>query len=153
MLMRHAPTKKYEADFARTSITPADPAFENDEVVQRARAFLDAWTNKRWVLWPPSHHRCCSDRNQMAPQRATPRTLRAVRPHELGTEKGRDRPSVQIRGTATVNGKSTNLQFRMTFELTNGDMAMSGDANTAWRVAIWAPDTYLEDSTESEHAD
>lgn len=50
MLMRHAATKKYEADFTATSITPSDPGFENDEVVQRARAFLDAWTNKRWGL-------------------------------------------------------------------------------------------------------
>ena len=156
MLMRHAAVKKHEADFTPTSITPADPAFENDEVVQRARAFLDAWTNKRWGLvaafTPPVLLGSKSDgaaaryaKDTFGQYDVTSWELRRVT---------RDRPSTaQIRGTATVNGKSTNLEFPMTFELTNGDLAVSGDANAAWRVAVWAPNTYFEDSTESEHAD
>ena len=46
---------------------------------------------------------------------------------------------------AVVNGKPTNMQFPMTLELTNGDVATPGDADAAWRVAVWAPITYFED--------
>ena len=148
MLKRDAAVKKYEAAFTASSIRPSDPGFDNDEVVQRARAFLDAWTNKRWGLvaafTPPvllgakeDGAAACYAKDTFAQHDVTSWELTMVT---------RDRPSTaKIQCNATVNGEPGNMQIPMTLELTNGDVAMPSDADAAWRVAVWAPNTYFED--------
>ena len=146
-IKRQAAYKAYEKGFVPRTITPSDAEFANNEVVQRATDFLDAWQHRRWGLvaafTPPMLL-------GSTPEGQAARFAKDVfEEHDLSTWKITtvtydQASSVEIRAIATLNDDMTELRFRMVLWTADGNVGMPGDDGASWRLAVWAPNTFTE---------
>ena len=56
--------------------------------------------------------------------------------------------TADVRGTASINGETTEMHFRMIRWNTDDKLAMPSDDEASWRLAIWAPHTFFEDGAD-----
>lgn len=146
-LKRQAAHKRYEKDFISSTVTTSDPGFERSEVVCRAIEFFDAWQRRRWGLvaafTPPMLLASKSDgeaarfaKDVFGQHELTSWDIAAVK---------YDQPSTaEVCAAGTVNGKITEIRFRMALWTEAGNVALPTDDGAAWRLAVWAPHTFFD---------
>jgi hypothetical protein len=152
-LTRHAAYKECEGNFSPASITPSDPGFDNDEVVLRAIEFLDAWSRKRWALvaafTPPMLLSSTVDGTaaRFAKDVFGQYELASFAPICVAHDHA---SSAEIRAAATVNGALTELRFRMVLWTPDSNVAMPTEDGATWRLAVWAPNTFLGEAANDD---
>lgn len=129
-LKRLADYKKYEKEFISRTVTPSDPGFETDELVLRAKEFLDAWQHRRWGLvaafMPPVLQDLQSEGE------AARHAKEMFEQHDLTrwdvTSVTYDQASTaDIRANATVNDENADVQFRMILWTMDGKVGIPSE--------------------------
>lgn len=144
-LTRHAAFKKREKEFVASTTVVGSTGFEQDEIVVRASEFLDAWSNGRWAMVadfiPGILRRKSKHENVLwAKESLEGYAIANWAIQSLSRDMA---AAAQVGATCSVNGQAMTMSFRMTFQTEDGNIALPGDADAAWRVAIWAPHTYF----------
>lgn len=148
-LVRHGAYKKYEREFKSFSLRPSDPSFRTNEVILLATEFLDAWEHRRWAhvaKFMPSVLR-----REMTDGAAAPQAKQAFDRHHLTdweiTSVTYDQASSAAIGiVGSINGVRRELRFRVVRWTSDGKVAIPGEDDATWQLAVWAPETYLQDS-------
>jgi len=138
--------QKLSDEFSPRTLDAGSQEFADHPATAAASAFLEAWRHRRWERLAPYIRdalRNCDSAGQEA-QRA--KDIYGAYPIDdyAITSLTLDGPcSVEVRVTETGSGESRDFRFRMIEWTADGDLALPGDEETAWRIAVWPPHTFF----------
>lgn len=145
-LNRHAAYTKYQREFVSSTLDATEPGFESNEIVLLASEFLDAWTHGRWGIvakfTPPILRGSKSD-GQSARHAKETFERYALTKWTIGSMTYDQASTAEIRALATINEQTTQLRFRFVFRTLDGNIAIPGQDEGLWSLAVWAPSTYV----------
>lgn len=147
MVAEHGRKKKAREEFVPWTIQSSSADFGDNDVVQAAGQFIEAWQNGRWALVVPfMPHQLLGDKH---PSDAIVYTKGWFERHtiediEIDRVEYTQSSVAEVRGTATIDGTTGLLLLRFVYYDDGGDLALNDD-DGSWRLAIVAPHTYLVD--------
>lgn len=127
----------------------SDPDFGTIDSVREAQRFLDAWQRGQWSrvaqFMPPPLRGKNWSAGRMAKAAKDTFERFDLTSYEL-TECSLDQAEAAgLTARVTVNGEQRTMKFRMVHYNSAGDLAVPSDNDTAWKLAIWAPQTFFKD--------
>ena len=146
-IKRHTAYNDYQDSFEPRSITPDSPGFGESEVVVRTTEFLEAWEHRRWGhvarFEPPMLAGLGSEgeRARFAKDTFSGHELESWEIESVALQQA---STADIRITASVNAEIRRMSFRMILWNSEGKLAMPDDDGAEWRLAVWAPQTFVE---------
>lgn len=148
-VQQHAALERYNAEFSPTTVTPTAPTFTRDAVATRSRAFFEAWEHGRWGLVvdfvgpqlstsskPGEAIRWVKETLEQRELAAwTIESVAYIWPH-----------TADVRSRAVLNGDEVPLRLRWSRQTEERGFSVPDDPRAAWRIAIWAPQRWIEDA-------
>lgn len=145
---RQAAYKKFENEFVPSTLTSSQDGFDGDDVVQRAAAFLDAWEHGRWALVaafaPPKLVDGHSKKSAAHDARLT-FERHVLKDWKITTVHHERASASVVHVAALLNGEQRELRIRMVLWAVDGNLGMPHDEGACWRLAMWAPNRFVED--------
>ncbi len=145
-LTRNAAYTKYQREFIPSILNASDPGFTSNKMVMLASELLNAWAHGRWGIvakFTPPILRGSNSDGQSARHAKETFERYALTEWTIDSMTYDQASTAEIRAQAKVNDRSTELRFRLVFWTLDGNVAIPGQDDGTWSLAVWAPNTYF----------
>lgn len=139
--------RKYERSFLPSTIEPADPTFNSNNVVVLASDFLDAWQHKRWGLvagFTPPRLRGVGSVGEAARDAKDVFEQYNLESWSIESITYDQASTVLVQAMATVDTQKTKMRFRMMYTSEDGGVGIPEHDVGEWSLASGAPRTFFQ---------
>lgn len=144
-IVEHARRQQYRKQFVASTLSPSDEGFALHDVVVRANGFLDAWQHRRWglvALFAPAPRAGKAKQSAVGAKRLLQRhELREYTLVKVTFDVG---GGAEIRARVQLDGRCREMTFRMILQNDAGELAIPGDADADWYLAMWMVPSAVE---------
>ncbi len=151
-LVRQAELKRHRESFTPSFVRATDAGFEDLEVVRQARRFFESWEHGRWSHVAEVMPGIVMRREDTPGERAVmAKETYAHVPVSDVVLTAVEFPSAGVAvvtGAATIGDTTGPVTTRWMYEKGEGEIALPGDEDAHWALAVFPPNTFINTPPE-----